>query len=132
MKGKQQYTIELFFNDGDIKKQENFLIYPKSLDEEDYQELLETICALFEQEFRNAGIHQVYEIEKRLKENYDGKHIAIVAHKAPQLAFQVITEGKTWEEAIKEDWRKTKNWQPGWTYKLQPAASSGVLIGITQ
>lgn len=51
-----------------------------------------------------------------LKENYDGKHIAIVAHKAPQLAFQVITEGKTWEEAIKEDWRKTKNWQPGWTY----------------
>ncbi len=51
-----------------------------------------------------------------LKENYDGKHIAIVAHKAPQLAFQVITEGKTWEEAIKEDWRKAKNWQPGWTY----------------
>lgn len=28
-----------------------------------------------------------------LLENYDGKHIAIVAHKAPQMAFQVITGG---------------------------------------
>ncbi len=51
-----------------------------------------------------------------LLENYDGKHIAIVAHKAPQLAFQVLTEGKTWEEAIDQDWRKIKAWQPGWTY----------------
>jgi len=51
-----------------------------------------------------------------LLENYDGKHIAIVAHKAPQFAFQVLTQNKTWEEAIDEDWRKTKNWQPGWNY----------------
>lgn len=51
-----------------------------------------------------------------LKENYDGKTVAIVAHKAPQFAFQVITEGKTWEQAIEEDWRKTKSWQPGWEY----------------
>ena len=62
-------------------------------------------------------------VEKRIKnfcdyllENYDGKHIAIVAHKAPQLAFQVLTQGKTWEEAIDQDWRKTKSWQPGWEY----------------
>lgn len=65
------------------------------------------------------------DVEKRIKsfcdfllENYDGKHIAIVAHKAPQLAFQVLTEGKTWERAINEDWRKTKSWQPGWIYTL--------------
>jgi len=51
-----------------------------------------------------------------LLENYDGKHIALVAHKAPQLAFQVITQGKTWEQAINEDWRKTKEWKPGWVY----------------
>ena len=51
--------------------------------------------------------------------NYNGKHIAIVAHKAPQLAFQVITQGKTWEEAIEQDWRKTKSWQPGWEYILK-------------
>ena len=51
-----------------------------------------------------------------LLENYDNKHIALVAHKAPQFAFQIITQNKTWEESIEEDWRKTKNWQPGWDY----------------
>lgn len=53
---------------------------------------------------------------KFLLQNYDGKHIAIVAHKAPQLAFQVITENKSWEYVIEHDWRKTKSWQPGWEY----------------
>jgi hypothetical protein len=24
--------------------------------------------------------------------------------------------GKTWEQALAEDWRKTKSWQPGWEY----------------
>ena len=51
-----------------------------------------------------------------LKKNYDGKNVAIVAHKAPQLALDVILKNKTWEEAFKEDWRKTKSWQPGWEY----------------
>lgn len=66
------------------------------------------------------------DVEKRvkefcnyLKENYDNKHIAIVAHKAPQMAFQVLTEGKTWEQAIDEDWRKIKAWQPGWVYIIK-------------
>lgn len=52
-------------------------------------------------------------------QNYDGKHIAIVAHKAPQLAFQVITEDKTWDYVIEHDWRKTKSWQPGWNYIIK-------------
>ncbi len=54
-----------------------------------------------------------------LKQNYDGKQIAIVAHKAPQLALDVLLKGKTWEEAFSEDWRKTKNWKPGWLYQLK-------------
>lgn len=54
-----------------------------------------------------------------LKENYDTKTVALVAHKAPQLAFEVITKGKTWQEAIDTDWRKTKAWQPGWRYELK-------------
>jgi alpha-ribazole phosphatase/probable phosphoglycerate mutase len=53
-----------------------------------------------------------------LLENYDGKHIAIVSHKAPQFAFQVITEGKTWNQVINEDWRKAKAWKPGWIYTI--------------
>lgn len=65
------------------------------------------------------------EVESRLRnfcdyllENYDGKTIALVAHKAPQLALEVITKKITWEEAIDKDWRKTKSWQPGWIYKI--------------
>lgn len=54
-----------------------------------------------------------------LLEKYDGKTVAIVAHKAPQLAFEVITKGISWEEAIDKDWRKTKSWQPGWKYIIK-------------
>jgi len=53
-----------------------------------------------------------------LKSHYDGKSVAIVAHKAPQLALDVLLEGKTWEEAFAQDWRKKKAWQPGWNYTL--------------
>jgi alpha-ribazole phosphatase/probable phosphoglycerate mutase len=66
------------------------------------------------------------DVEKRiadfldfLKKNYNGKHIAIVAHQAPQLALDVLLKGKTWTQAINEDWRKKKAWQPGWEYTLE-------------
>lgn len=55
---------------------------------------------------------------KDIKKKYDGKHIAIVAHKAPQLALDVILNNKTWEQAFADDWRKTGKWQPGWQYIL--------------
>jgi alpha-ribazole phosphatase/probable phosphoglycerate mutase len=53
-----------------------------------------------------------------LKQNYDGKRVAIVAHKAPQLALDVLLRHKTWDEAFAEDWRITKAWQPGWPYTV--------------
>jgi alpha-ribazole phosphatase/probable phosphoglycerate mutase len=53
-----------------------------------------------------------------LKREYDGKRVAIVAHKAPQLALDVLLKGKTWAQAFAGDWRKTKSWQPGWEYEL--------------
>ncbi|MBI2338735.1 histidine phosphatase family protein [Candidatus Daviesbacteria bacterium] len=56
---------------------------------------------------------------KSLKENYDGKTVAIVAHKAPQLSLDVLLKNKTWEEAFADDWRKKKAWQLGWEYILQ-------------
>ena len=65
------------------------------------------------------------DVEKRikdfisfLKENYEGKTIGIVAHRAPQLALEVLTRGISWEEANKNDWRKTNSWQPGWEYTI--------------
>lgn len=65
------------------------------------------------------------DVEKRLREflaylqrEYDGQIVAIMGHKAPQLALEVILNGKTWEQAIDSDWRHQKAWQPGWTYIL--------------
>ncbi len=70
-----------------------------------------------------SGGESYKDVEKRiaeflafLKENYDGKHIAIVAHQAPQLALEVLLKGKTWEQAIQEDWRNTVAWKAGWEY----------------
>lgn len=64
------------------------------------------------------------DVEKRIndfleetKNKYN--HIAIVAHQAPQLALDVLLKGKTWKEAIAEDWRKSKSWQPGWEYEVK-------------
>lgn len=41
---------------------------------------------------------------ENIKEKYAGKTIAIVAHRAPQLAIEVLTKNISWEEAIKNDW----------------------------
>lgn len=54
-----------------------------------------------------------------LKDNYDNQTIGIVAHRAPQLALEVITKNISWEEAIANDWRKTGDWQPGWEYIIK-------------
>lgn len=54
-----------------------------------------------------------------IKRDYQGKNVAIVAHKAPQLALDVIIKNYTWEQAFADDWRKTKSWQPGWEYTLK-------------
>ena len=56
---------------------------------------------------------------KDIKQKYEGKTIAIVAHRAPQLAFEVLTKNVTWEEALEKDWRRTKAWQPGWEYTIK-------------
>ena len=53
-----------------------------------------------------------------LKENYADKHIAIVAHKAPQPCLDVILKGMTFEQAFANDWRKVKAWRAGWEYIL--------------
>ena len=54
-----------------------------------------------------------------LKKNYDGKSVAIVGHKATQLSLDVLLKGKTWQQALAEDWRKTKSWKAGWEYELR-------------
>lgn len=39
-----------------------------------------------------------------------------MAHRAPQLALEVLAKNIAWKEAIEKDWRKRKAWQPGWEY----------------
>lgn len=49
---------------------------------------------------------------------YSDKTVGIVAHRAPQLAIEVLTKNISFEEAIKNDWRNTGDWQPGWEYDI--------------
>lgn len=65
------------------------------------------------------------DVERRMREfldellrNYEGKYVAIVSHKAPQLALDVIIAGKSWGQAMHDDWRRTGAWKPGWDYKF--------------
>ncbi len=55
---------------------------------------------------------------RMLKKEYDGKWVALVSHKAPQLSLDVLLCGKSFREALAEDWRKTKAWKPGWEYVI--------------
>ncbi len=68
------------------------------------------------------------DVEKRMRgflgdlyEKHQGERIAIVAHKVPQLALDVILKGKTWGRAFREDWRRKGHagWRPGWSYTLK-------------
>ncbi|MFA5023721.1 MAG: histidine phosphatase family protein [Patescibacteria group bacterium] len=54
-----------------------------------------------------------------LKNEYNNKFVAVLAHRAPQLALEVILNGKSWVEALKDDWRNRQAWQPGWIYEIK-------------
>ena len=60
--------------------------------------------------------NRVREFLNYLKQNYQDYKIGIVEHRATQLAIEVITKNISWEDAIQNDWRKTKAWKPGWKY----------------
>ena len=73
--------------------------------------------------FQNGESYR--DVEKRMRsflqdigKKYAGKHIALVSHQGPQLALDVIVKGKSWKQAMKEDWRHKNAWQPGWDYEL--------------
>ena len=65
------------------------------------------------------------DVERRIRSllhdlwvNRQHQSVALMAHQAPQLALEVLLNGKSWSEAIASDWRHTKAWQPGWAYEL--------------
>lgn len=62
--------------------------------------------------------NRIRDFVQYLKDNYDNQTIGVVAHRAPQLALEVVTKNISWEEAIANDWRKKGDWQPGWIYEI--------------
>ena len=50
-----------------------------------------------------------------LKRDYNGKHVLIVAHRAPQYALDHLLLGIPLKEIVS----KTFIWQPGWEYELK-------------
>jgi len=86
-------------------------------------EVVEPMCERITERFPNGENYK--DVEARiqnfledLRKNYNGKHVAIIAHKAPQICLEVLLNGKTFEQAFAQDWRNTKSWQPGWEYEL--------------
>ncbi len=120
-------SANLVFGDRDIK-----IVQDKRLRECDYGDLTRSnaikVLAIekevINKSFPNGESYQ--DVENRIKsflkdlsDKYQDKKIAIVAHKASQLALDVILKRKTWEQAFDEDWRKKKEWQAGWEYELK-------------
>jgi broad specificity phosphatase PhoE len=73
--------------------------------------------------FPNGESYRDVEVRLRslcddLRQKYDNKRVALVAHQGPQLALDVIITGKSWPQAIAEDWRNTHAYQDGWDYTL--------------
>jgi broad specificity phosphatase PhoE len=61
-----------------------------------------------------------------LRERCDPEaRIAIVAHRFPQLAFDVICGGIGWHAALDRDWRRVGTWQPGWDYRMPEPLAAG-------
>ncbi len=88
---------------------------------------------------KHPGGENYLDVERRINnflidvaQLYPGKRIALVSHRAPQLALEVLLNGKTWEEAVMEDWRIKKQWQPGWKYIFKELASMEAKPGWEQ
>jgi probable phosphoglycerate mutase len=74
-------------------------------------------------EQRYPGGECCLDVEQRvrtfLRERCDSAaYVAIVAHRFPQLALDVICGGMDWHAALERDWRRVGAWQPGWNYEL--------------
>ena len=61
---------------------------------------------------------RIRDLVDEIKTKYHDMRIALVAHRAPQLAFEVIANHRSWLEAIKNDWRLIGSWQLGWDYEI--------------
>lgn len=107
-------------------------VQDKRLRECDYGDLNGKPVNLFKDtryyiDHKHPGNGESYQdVEKRVKslledvaKEHPGKKVAIVSHKYTQLSLEILINGRTWEQAIDEDWRPKKAWKPGWNYLLE-------------
>lgn len=69
------------------------------------------------------------DVQRRIQSFLDdcyspNRSIAVVSHRCPQLALEVICKGLSWPEAIEQDWRPSGAWQPGWEYRMRSRQSA--------
>lgn len=113
-----------------IFKNSKIILHDKRIRECNYGDLNGKDSALVKYEehinTRFTNGESLIDVEKRVRnfcdyllENYNEKTVALVAHKAPQLALEVLTKKISWKDAIDNDWRKRKKWQPGWRYEIR-------------
>lgn len=50
-----------------------------------------------------------------LRENFDGKTVMIIGHRATQYGLEHIINGKDLVSCVSDPWQ----WQPGWAYELK-------------
>lgn len=86
----------------EVEPMQERMIHERFPDGESYDDVAERVKSLLDE----------------IKETYEGKQVAFVAHKAPQLVLDVLIKQKSWEQAFADDWRKTKSWQPGWDIEV--------------
>lgn len=79
------------------------------------------------------GGESYMEVEERVSNfleflwrEHQGDKVALVSHQAPQLAIEAVTEAKSWDEVIENDWREVGEWQPGWNYRLNTIKSASL------
>ncbi len=52
---------------------------------------------------------------EEILENYDGKRVLIIGHRATQYGLERWTSGRPLQEIVSTPWQ----WQPGWNYTLR-------------
>ena len=132
------YKFDVLFTSDLIRAQETAKLAFPQFDAISDKRLRECNYGIYDGDDKNKVVYQdhieipfpngesLLDVEKRIRdfldfinEKYKGKIVGIIAHRAPQLALEVITKNITWEEAIKNDWRKKGEWQPGWKYIIE-------------
>src|SRR2546427_692893 len=61
----------------------------------------------------NQRLGMMREFLEDVKQRYPGKRLLTIGHRATQWSLEVLVQGKTFEDVIRQPFR----WQPYWEYR---------------